>query len=98
MQDWAKWFYKSKEWLKCRAVYFKTQHGLCEKCGDPGYIVHHIIWITPANIYDVNITLNFDNLMLLCLSCHGKIHGFAQSTAEGLKFDKNGDLIRVGTN
>lgn len=40
----------------------------------PGKIVHHKIWLTPDNIHDTSITLNWDNLMLVCQDCHNKIH------------------------
>jgi len=40
----------------------------------PGEIVHHKIHLTPENIHDPKIALNFDNLQLLCRDCHGKIH------------------------
>ena len=32
--------------------------------------VHHKIPLTPENVRDTNITLNWDNLELLCKSCH----------------------------
>lgn len=37
--------------------------------------LHHIEELTPANIHDVNITLNPDNVMVLCQECHNIIHG-----------------------
>ena len=40
----------------------------------PGKIVHHKIWLTPDNIHDTSITLNWDNLMLVCQDCHAKEH------------------------
>ena len=45
-QEWAKTFYRSKRWLKCRDAYIKVKiladGGLCGECrGRPGYIVHH---------------------------------------------------------
>lgn len=39
-----------------------------------GYIVHHKCYIDTTNIYNPDITLNFDNLELLCLDCHNKEH------------------------
>ena len=32
--------------------------------------MHHKIPLTPENVRDTNITLNWDNLELLCKSCH----------------------------
>lgn len=28
VQPWARWFYKSAAWQRCRGAYFKSQHGL----------------------------------------------------------------------
>ena len=67
---WAKKFYNSKAWKRCRASYISKVFGLCELCSDAGYILDHITELTEQNINDVNITLNHDNLQFLCLSCH----------------------------
>ena len=93
-QEWAKVFYKSGAWLKCRAAYIQSVFGLCEKCGRPGWIVHHKIKLTPANIGDPNVTLAWENLQYLCQDCHNREHGGA-STAEGLVFNANGDLVEA---
>lgn len=78
-KDYAKAFYASKAWKKCRASFVKYKSGLCERClaagrFSPGVIVHHIKPITPANISDPTITLSFDNLQLLCVQCHSDMH------------------------
>lgn len=57
----------------------QSRRGLCERCLARGLIVpatqvHHIIPITPENIEDVNITLNPDNLIILCKPCHDAQH------------------------
>ena len=39
-----------------------------------GYIVHHKDYININNIWDTDITLNFNNLELLCMDCHNKEH------------------------
>lgn len=41
----------------------------------PGEIVHHIIELTPENINDPSVSLNFDNLRLVCRRCHAEAHG-----------------------
>ena len=79
MQDFAKQFYKSKAWKKCRESYASSVGGLCERClargfYTPGEIVHHKIYINSNNISEPSITLNFDNLELLCRKCHGDEH------------------------
>lgn len=40
-----------------------------------GVIVHHKIHITPENINDPSVVLNWDNLQLVCRDCHAEIHG-----------------------
>jgi len=79
-REFAQRFYKSKRWQKCRAAYIKSVGGLCERCLAKGLIVpatmvHHKIYISPQNINDPNITLNFDNLEALCNDCHAAEHG-----------------------
>lgn len=72
-------FYVSQEWIQCRKAYAKSVGGLCERCKEKGLItageiVHHKRHLTPNNITDPNITLNWDNLMLVCRNCHAEIH------------------------
>lgn len=93
-KEYAKKFYSSKAWRKCRNAYISTVHGLCEHCGKPGYIVDHIIEITPENINDPSITLDHDNLQYLCTPCHNKkTFKKLSSTREGLRFNSKGELI-----
>ncbi|SKA89644.1 HNH endonuclease [Clostridium sp. USBA 49] len=97
-KEFAKKFYKSKEWEACRQSYIKFVFGLCERCGKPGYIVHHKIELNSSNINNPNITLNWDNLEYLCRDCHNKEHNFGRHkvsyTREGLMFNANGELVR----
>ena len=51
-KEWAKSFYQSKAWRRCRDAFFISKQGLCERCENPGKIVHHKIYITPNNIND----------------------------------------------
>lgn len=58
----------------------KKVGGLCELCMKEGKIVpaeevHHIKWITPKNICDPNVTLNWRNLVALCREHHRQQHG-----------------------
>lgn len=95
MKPFAKKFYKSTRWKKCRDSYYVSQHGLCERCKGPGKIVHHKEYLTPYNIDDPNITLNFDNLELHCQDCHNKEHHERYGvTRDDVKFDENGDLVQ----
>lgn len=79
MQDFAKRFYKSRPWQDTSRAYAKSVGGLCESCMRQGVykageLVHHKIHITPENINDPNITLNWNNLELLCRECHAAQH------------------------
>lgn len=67
-------FYGSKRWQKIRRAYKIYRHGLCERCGQPGEIVHHKNYVTTKNIYEPAITMSFDNLELLCMTCHNQEH------------------------
>lgn len=65
----------------------KSVGGLCEDCMKEGRVtaaeeVHHIKFITPDNINDPNVTLNWDNLVALCRECHRKRHGARQRRYE----------------
>ena len=97
MKEFAKWFYKSKIWQRCRDAYYAFRFGICERCGGTGLIVHHKIELTPSNIHDSNITLNWDNLELLCQTCHNiEHHGSGEGLVrEGLMFDGDGNLIQI---
>ena len=74
MKKFAENFYKSTAWKECRRAYAKSKGMLCEDCGEPGEIVHHVIELDELNINDPNVTLNFNNLKLLCRKCHGVHH------------------------
>lgn len=96
-REFAKRFYNSAAWKKCKASYIKSVHGLCERCERPGYIVHHKKYLTRNNIQDPNIALNQDNLEYLCLDCHNAEHDFErkknESTKKGYKFNERGELV-----
>ena len=79
MRDFAESFYKSKAWQHCRNSYAQSRHGLCERCMSrglysPGVIVHHKIHLTPDNIDRPDITMDWNNLELLCRDCHALVH------------------------
>lgn len=78
-KEFAKAFYRSKAWQRCRNAYAKSVGGLCERClacgvYTPGEIVHHKREITVDNINNPSITLNWDNLELVCRDCHSVEH------------------------
>jgi 5-methylcytosine-specific restriction protein A len=94
-RDFSKKFYNSKQWIKCRESYKQSKHGICERCDMPGEEVHHKVWLTPENINDPYITLSWDNLELLCQSCHSKEHMSKYDVVrDDVMFNEKGDLIR----
>jgi 5-methylcytosine-specific restriction protein A len=94
MKPFAKKFYKSKAWRKCRESYIPKVFAICEQCGDPGYILDHIEEITPENINNPEITLNHDNLQYLCTPCHNKkTFSKYDPVREDVMFDEQGNLI-----
>ena len=75
----ARQLYWSRPWAICRKRYAESVGGLCERCYaegriTPGVHVHHKIRLTPENISNPEITLNWKNLELLCEECHQKEH------------------------
>ena len=69
-------------------------NGRCEKCGAVGTEVHHIVHLTNDNVDDPNISINLDNLILLCKECHNKIHGRFEGNRT-YEFDKDGNLVKT---
>lgn len=92
--DYSKPFYNSKKWKDLRLYVCESRHWTCEECGEYGDQVHHIIEITPSNINDPNITLNEDNLQLLCEECHNAKRRQERDIEDGLRFDENGNLVK----
>ena len=94
MREFAKRFYTSSAWKKCRESYIATVHGLCERCSGAGKIVHHKIYLNEGNIDDPSVTLSHENLELLCQECHNREHMAGKMPiANGLAFDTEGNLI-----
>ena len=101
-KDFAKGFYNSAAWKRCRAEYKKQAHYLCERCQAkglivPGVIVHHKCRVSPETIEDPSVLLNFDNLELLCMRCHNEEHADdmrgKSKEWQRYTFGENGELI-----
>lgn len=96
-RDFAKQFYRSKEWQEVRQAILIRDHYLCVKCGAPAEEVHHIRHLSPENIGDLAVALDAKNLQSLCRECHfaehrGE-HGNGRKAGEtGYYFDENGVL------
>jgi len=87
--SFARPFYSSRKWVKCARAYRQSVGGLCERCWSKGLIVtgeevHHKIKLTPDNIHDPNIALNWENLELLCKNCHLEEHSRTRWRADEL--------------
>lgn len=96
----AKQFYSSKAWQDCREGYAAYRGHLCEDClkrgmYTPGEIVHHVEELTPSNITDPRISLNWDNLRLVCRECHFKEHD-KRTKDRRYTFGSNGEVLVDG--
>lgn len=72
-------FYTTRQWRSCRAAYLKRVRGLCERCLRKGLLVpatqvHHRTRLTPDNLRDPAVALNWANLEALCEQCHQQEH------------------------
>ena len=101
-KEWAKWFYKGKPWKRCRDGYIQERiridGGMCEVCHEQlGYIVHHKIMLTPENIKDPNVSLNWRHLSYECKDCHDQHEGHGVKRASKLvcAFDSEGNPIGI---
>ncbi len=84
-------FYKSKQWFIARTVKIQNVNGKCERCGKIGEEVHHKIRLTVDNVGDALISLNQENLELLCKECHNTEHGRFKKSKQS--FDSDGNFI-----
>lgn len=102
-------FYKSTRWKKTRKLYALSKYCICEECGKPVYlsgvndyvskekrvkgIVHHKIHLNKDNYTNDEIAYGFDNLELVCIDDHNKIHFEDEVIRKEYKFDDNGNLV-----
>lgn len=92
-RDYAKSFYLSKVWVKCRPAFMRSKNFCCERCGRLATIVHHKKYINELNINNPDITLEWDNLQALCTECHNVVHGCDEVCREDVMFNEHGDLV-----
>ena len=100
MREFAKGFYRSKAWQDCRAAYIAVRRamdgGLCEECRtEPGYIVHHMVTLTPENITNPAVALNHALLRYVCKRCHDRYegHGVGHGRPPACRFGPDGQPI-----
>lgn len=102
-KEWAKKFYNSKRWIRCKDSYIDYRvgidGGMCEEChNNLGYIVHHKTTLTPDNINNPDVSLNHRELKYVCKDCHDEYegHGFGHKKKKPLcLFDANGQPISI---
>lgn len=100
---WAKSLYNSKSWQQCRKNVLIRDRYKCQcykllggyPCEEPAEDVHHIEWLTPANISDPSITLNPDNLISVSWEHHRAIHKGEGDCLQGYEFDGNGQIVPI---
>jgi 5-methylcytosine-specific restriction endonuclease McrA len=85
--------YHSKAWRRLSIYIRQKNKYICQNCGRKGVYVHHVIPINIMNENDENITLNPDNLILLCHDCHNEIHMGNKFIRQDVMFDSKGRLI-----
>ena len=83
-------FYKSVAWQVAREIKIREANGKCERCGALGEEVHHKTRLTIQNYLDTSISLNQENLELLCKKCHNEEH---KRFSISQQFDEDGNLI-----
>lgn len=109
-QSWAKTFYNSTQWKKCRETILKRDRYRCQTpgCYNPAEEVHHKTKLTPKNINDPMVSMNPENLISLCGDCHKAKHErdkrdgrlkktryMQQAILPEVEFDKEGYPVEV---
>ena len=77
--SFAQTLYVSKAWVDLRFRLIMERGPVCQQCGkimaDSSQLVgHHRKPLTPANINDVMVTLNPNNILIICRDCHEREH------------------------
>ncbi len=77
--DKVKQFYTTKAWRSLTYKIKVERGGRCERCGDrPPYfsnlIGHHKEHLTEENVDEASVSLNPDNIEIICQRCHNKEH------------------------
>ncbi len=103
-EQFANAFYSSGAWKRCRRDYADSVGNMCERCRKKGLIVvgtrarplevHHRIPLTLENIGNPAVTLNWNNLELLCKDCHEEER---QRRQQRWRVDADGKVTARGT-
>ena len=89
-KEFAKPFYKSVRWQRCRDAYIKSVNGLCENClvkGKivPGYIVHHKIELDEINITGVTYASQYRDGWIRHFEINPQEYGFSLCSPEAIR-------------
>ncbi len=72
-KSWSHWrdaLSQTREYKLFRARVFVRADGFCERCGDEGEHVHHIIGVYK----DIDLCVDEKNGEMLCVKCHAGEH------------------------
>lgn len=99
-KEFARAFYDSTAWRQTRKAYASSVGGLCERCLRsgryvPGVIVHHIKHLDDSSYGDPKISLDWNNLELLCRECHNEIHKRGRALPRRYRVDSVGRVVSV---
>lgn len=72
-------FYSSESWQQFRTAIIAERGPVCQKCkkviaNSFDCILHHTKELSPENVIDYNISLNPENILIVCHDCHDKVH------------------------
>ena len=72
-------FYQSSKWAKFRLAYISKNKPICNICNRfiataHNITLHHKTELDEVNVDDYTISLNEDNITLLCSGCHNNLH------------------------
>lgn len=75
----VKEFYATDEWRRLRLMLINDRGYRCERCGSLSKNVnelhgHHKEELNLENVNDVNVSLNPENVIVLCSQCHNEEH------------------------
>jgi hypothetical protein len=82
-------FYASETWIKFRLAIIAERGPVCQKCkrvigNSIDCTLHHAKELTPENVADASLSLNPENVLVVCHDCHNQIHHrFGHHTAHG---------------
>ncbi len=90
------WWYNRKKWRDVRDEIYKRDGGTCCSCKKvcyDGYNVDHIIPITEES--SQKLKYGFDNLQLLCISCHNSKRKDEKEIIRAYETKKNNDIFDI---